>query len=168
MINRTLTLLDGLDLEPLLVKAIDSDEGLGWDLLFAKTVAEEYKKFLALCMLRPDDAVVPSTFVDDFWHLHILDTQKYEQDCNQYLGYFLHHFPYFGMRGEADLANLMSSWNETLALYQATFGTPAPVELWPRSKRCPNCGKRVKDGTSMDLRPRLSDVLSTRAQSLAD
>ncbi len=146
-----------LDLEPIMVKIMDHEEGLGWSLEFTKTVANEYKKFLILCKENPDAAIVPSSFVDDFWHFHILDTQKYQQDCETYFGYFLHHFPYFGMRGKQDEENLKSAWAESCALYEARFGT-IPHEIWITSKRCPNCGKKCKDqshGYSMEERPRL-------------
>lgn len=72
--------------------------------------------------------------IDDFWHLHILDTQKYAEDCQVIFGYFLHHFPYFGMRGEEDAKNLSDSWEETCNLYQNRFGSLS--ELWVSSERC--------------------------------
>ena len=106
-------MLPSWNLEPLLVKALDTEEGYGWTLDFALEVAAEYRKYSALCQIYPDEPLVPSTYVDDFWHLHILDTLKYEDDSNNYYGYFLHHFPYFGMRGE-DAENLRKSWLATL------------------------------------------------------
>ena len=159
-------ILTDLDLEPIIIKAMDVEEGHGWSLGFACRVADEYRKFLVLCFENPDDPIVPSSFVDDFWHLHILDTQKYMEDCHQYLGYMLHHFPYFGMRSEEDARNLRRAWENTLALYEAAFGKAAPSDLWPKSKRCPNCGRRCRKGDN-DLinqpvfderRPRLADI----------
>ena len=94
--------INKLNLEPIMVKTMDKDEGYGWSLEFTKQVATEYKKYLTLCLENPDFPVVPSSFVDKFWHFHILDTQKYAADCNEIFGTFLHHFPYFGMRGEED------------------------------------------------------------------
>lgn len=145
-----------LDLEPIIVKAIDKEEGYGWTLDFALAVSEEYRKFLILCVENPDFGTVPSNYVDDFWHLHILDTMKYEDDCSQFLGYFLHHFPYFGMRGKQDAKNLTTAWMETRALYEKRFGE-IPESLWPISNRCPNCGRRCKKA-AIDVRPTLADV----------
>lgn len=160
-----LELLNTLDLEPIMVKAMDEEEGYGWTLDQALEVANEYKRFLALCMCYPDEAIVPSTFVDDFWHLHILDTQKYADDCTQYLGYFLHHFPYFGMRGDQDLKNLNAAWMRTLTLYEASFGVPANAALWPKSKRCPNCGRRSTNDSQSVSRPRLADLQQKQLQA---
>jgi len=148
--------LTGLDLEPIMVKIMDKEEGLGWTLEFTKRVAAEYEKYLVLCKENPEAAVVPSSSVDDFWHFHILDTQKYQEDCQSYFGYFLHHFPYFGMRGKQDEENLKTAWADSCALYEACFGK-LPTDLWLVSKRCPNCGRRCNSSKySMDQRPRLA------------
>jgi len=87
--------------------------------------------------------VVPSKIVDTFWHYHILDTQAYAEDCDRVFGSFLHHYPYFGMRGEADARALTDAYDETLVLYESRYGAP-PADLWPRDgmARCPNCGRR--------------------------
>lgn len=153
-------ILSNLDLEPIIIKAMDGEDGHGWDFEFTKRVAEEYRKFLVLCLENPNEPIVPSSLVDDFWHLHILDTQKYFEDCDQYLGYLLHHFPYFGMRGEKDAENLRKAWEGTLSLYASVFGESAPSDLWPKSTRCPNCGRRRvdEDGVFDESRPKLSDV----------
>lgn len=150
-------ILNNLDLEPIMVKVMDKEEGLGWSLEFTQRVAIEYRKYLVLCKENPDLPVVPSSYVDDFWHFHILDTQKYQEDCDQHFGYFLHHFPYFGMRGTEDEKNLKAAWSESCAIYEKRFG-PLPNELWLASNRCPNCGRRCKDVRkySMEQRPRLS------------
>lgn len=148
-----------LDLEPIMVKVMDVEEGYGWSLEFTQKVVNEYKRYLTLCLENPDFPVVPSTFVDEFWHFHILDTQKYQEDCEHIFGYFLHHFPYFGMRGEADAANLKQAWTESCDLYEKRFGT-IDKELWPASKRCPNCGVRCRSSHHYfnEERPRLTQV----------
>ena len=159
-------ILSDLDLEPIIIKAMDTEEGHGWSLDFTCRIAEEYRKFLVLCFEQPDEPVVPSSFIDDFWHLHILDTQKYMEDCDQYLGYMLHHFPYFGMRGDEDARNLRRAWEKTLAFYEAAFSEEAPSDLWPKSNRCPNCGRRCKRGKKGlvnnpvfdERRPKLADM----------
>ena len=151
-----------LDLEPIMVKAMDFEEGYGWSLSFTERVAEEYCRYLDLCKKFPEKSIVPSCFVDDFWHLHILDTLKYADDCEKLFGYFLHHFPYFGMRGEIDKKNLSDSWEASLKMYAETFGYAPPEELWPKSQRCPNCGRRCRDSVEAevlaDIRPRLADL----------
>jgi hypothetical protein len=148
--------LTGLDLEPIMVKVMDEEEGLGWSLGYTKRVAVEYEKYLILCKELPEEALVPSAAVDDFWHFHILDTQKYQEDCQTYFGYFLHHFPYFGMRGGEDENNLKKAWMDSCSLYENRFGQ-LPKDIWAVSKRCPNCGRR-SNSSVYDQRPRLSSV----------
>ncbi len=146
-----------LNLEPIIIKAMDTDEGLGWDFDLACRVAAEYRRFLILCLENPEAAVVPSNMVDDFWHLHILDTQKYAADCAEYLGFFLHHFPYFGMRGEKDAQNLADSWARTKEIYATAFGETPPADLWPHANRCPRCGRRTNNDIATATRPSLAD-----------
>lgn len=143
-----------LDLEPIIFKAMDPEEGYGWGLEQAFQISEEYRKFLYLCITERDTGVVPSKQVNQFWHLHILDTQKYAEDCEKFVGYFLHHFPYFGMRGEQDAKNLIRCWEETKALYVRVFGQ-YPETVWSENVRCPNCGRRAGNGIYNEDRPRL-------------
>jgi len=151
--------ITNLDLEPIMVKIMDKDEGLGWSLEYTKMVETEYKRYLQLCLENPNSAIVPAKPVDEFWHFHILDTLKYEKDCKNIFGYFLHHFPYFGMRGEEDKNNLDSAWENTLSVYKNTFGVEVNGMIWLSSARCPNCGRRAYESKfSMDIRPKLKDV----------
>jgi hypothetical protein len=60
----------------------------------AKLIEREYRQFLYLIICNPGQTVVPwSHDLDDFWHQHILDTEKYAQDCNAIMGSFIHHNP---------------------------------------------------------------------------
>lgn len=105
------------------MKLQDDEDGLGWSEEQALDAEVEYKKFLALKRIYPDKDIVPNKPIDDFWHQHILDTLKYSEDCEEIFGYFLHHYPYFGIRNEQDKQNLMDAFEETKLLYQRHFGT---------------------------------------------
>jgi len=155
--NRKNFILHQLNLEPIIIKVMDKDEGLGWSFDHALEISSEYRKFLVLCLNNPNIAIVPSSQVDDLWHFHILDTQKYAQDSEECFGYFLHHFPYFGMRDKQDEKNLKDAWEITKSLYIQEFST-LPEHLWLSSKRCPNCGRRI-EGNEMfvEKRPSFSD-----------
>jgi len=111
-----------LDLDPIKVKLMDKREGLGWSREEADRHELEYRRFLALVAKFPDEVVAPNTNVDKFWHAHILDTMKYAEDCEAIFGYFLHHFPYFGMRDAEDAANLARAAENMQRLYQQEFG----------------------------------------------
>ncbi|OWW22454.1 glycine-rich domain-containing protein [Noviherbaspirillum denitrificans] len=111
-----------LDLDPIKFKLMDVNEGYGWSREEADRQELEYKRFLALVAKYPEEAIVPDKNVDKFWHAHILDTMKYAEDCQNVFGYFLHHFPYFGMRDAEDAANLAQASDRTRALYREEFG----------------------------------------------
>ncbi|MCY4174377.1 MAG: hypothetical protein OXF25_10045 [Cyanobacteria bacterium MAG CAR3_bin_5] len=161
---------ENLDLELILVKAMDAGEGHGWTLDFARRVAEEYRRFLVLCLEHQDahHLIVPSKSVDKFWHLHILDTRKYMEDCQYCFGFSLHHFPYFGMRGDGDAISLRETYYETLVLYQSAFDMAAPADIWPHSKTAliwwstvrQTLSRRGEEGGSRfdRRRPRLADL----------
>jgi len=89
-------------------------------------MAIAYKRFLTLSVKYPEETIAPSKDVDKFWHGHILDTMKYAEDCQNVFGYFVHHFPYFGMRGEEDAANLAEAGKTTNRLYEKEFGETLP------------------------------------------
>ena len=120
-------------------KLMDKEEGEGWTDEFTTAVLEEYRKYLLLTKVNPDTAIVPSKPVDTAWHYHILDTQAYVVDCDKVFGKFLHHFPYWGMRGDDDAKDLQESFARTLEIYERTVG-PVPAEFWKAAGRCPNCG----------------------------
>ncbi|OEZ96223.1 glycine-rich domain-containing protein [Duganella phyllosphaerae] len=111
-----------LDLEPIKVKLMHKESGEGWTLERANAVELEYRRFLSLMKKFPDEQTSPLVDVDTFWHYHILDTMKYAADCQAVFGYFLHHFPYIGMRGEEDAATLVRIGNRMKELYEAEFG----------------------------------------------
>lgn len=111
-----------LDLDPIKVKLMHKESGEGWSLERANAVEVEYRRFLTLMKKYPHESTSPLVDVDTFWHYHILDTMKYAADCQAVFGYFLHHFPYIGMRGEEDAATLARIGQRMQELYEAEFG----------------------------------------------
>lgn len=112
--------LKNLDLDPIIFRVMHNEETL-WTLEQADYAAQLYRGFLYLAWKYPNKAIVPNKIVDQFWHQHILDTAKYREDCQMVFGYFLEHFPYFGMRGEEDKQNLETAFEETMSLFTEHF-----------------------------------------------
>jgi hypothetical protein len=54
----------------------------------------ELKRFLALCVLYPDEQFPMFTFADDFWHEFICHTKLYHEFCEQWAGGYIHHEPF--------------------------------------------------------------------------
>lgn len=113
-----------MDLDPIKVKLMHKESGEGWTLQYANKIEFEYRRFLYLIKVFPHEQVAPQFDVDIFWHYHILDTLKYAVDCETVFGYFLHHFPYVGLRGEEDEAAHKRIGARMKDLYEETFGEP--------------------------------------------
>lgn len=118
-----------LDLDPIKTKLMHVASGEGWSLEKANAVEKEYRRFLCLMKMYPGEETAPLEDVDTFWHYHILDTMKYAVDCEQVFGYFLHHYPYVGLRGEDDEQFRLDSGERMRTLYEATFGEAYPVSF---------------------------------------
>ncbi|OGB26666.1 MAG: hypothetical protein A3I66_03750 [Burkholderiales bacterium RIFCSPLOWO2_02_FULL_57_36] len=116
-----------LNLDSIKMKLMDKTEGHGWTCRQADQNELEYRRFLVLLAKYPGQSLAPPTEVDKFWHGHILDTMKYAEDCDNVFGCFMHHFPYFGMHGEEDAANLVSAFMNMQRLHDREFGNEHQV-----------------------------------------
>ncbi len=134
-----------IDLEILKLKLCDSKEGPGWTIALFEDVEREYRRFLIMYLVYPDRSMAPSKEVDEMWHYHILDTRKYAADCAEHIGFFFHHFPYLGLRGEGDEQNLRDAGNATLDTYVELFGEEPRADIW-WSRHMPSCGGQVRCG----------------------
>lgn len=126
-----------LDLTDVRLKLADPEDGHGMTQLELDLAEQEYRRFLALHLAFPHEDIVPCKLVDTIWHQHILDTQAYHRDCDAIFGTYLHHFPYFGMRGADDAQALEDAYRDTLDRYRNAFGEP-PDSTWISSdaSRC--------------------------------
>lgn len=143
-----------VQLDARLIDALDRVSALDFTMLRSKLMEEKswtvemcdeteamYRKFLALNLRYPDQKICPTGPIDEFWHAHILDTQAYASDCDELFGQYLHHFPYFGMRGPQDQANLEEAFSASVELFIRHFGIdPTAGDMQARScrpQRCP-------------------------------
>jgi len=94
---------------------------LGWDAERANRAELQYRRYLALLLLYPEEQIAPpSNDADEIWHGHILDTPAYQEDCEQLFGAFLHHVPSYGSAEET--VKMASAREQTEALYERHFG----------------------------------------------
>lgn len=126
--TRAIQGIEALDFAELKAKLmIPEPEGYGWSKEQTDGAEIWYKRFLMLRVLYPKHKNSPSVPVDKFWHAHILDTRRYAEDCQTIFGHFVHHFPYFGLRGDRE--ELRAAFQETNMLYRQEFGTDANTAL---------------------------------------
>ena len=126
-VEEVVAAIQSLELDPIKLKLMDADEGYGWSREHADQMEVAYKRFLTLLVTHPETGIAPTKEIDKFWHGHILDTKKYAEDCQNVFGYFLHHFPYFGMRGEDDAAQLEQASQNMHRIYAEQFGESMPT-----------------------------------------
>lgn len=58
-----------------------------------------------------------------------MDTRQYGSDCEKIVGYFFHHYPYFGVRSEEDGVNLRVAFDVVQTLHEIEFGRKM-VSVW--------------------------------------
>jgi len=110
-----------LEMVKMKLRKSEDEEGLGWSYEQCDEGEIEYKRFLHLIKKFSGFQIVPHKIMDLMWHQHILDTRAYHKDCDKIFGEYLHHFPYFGIRSEADKKNLDTAFSETESLYSLEF-----------------------------------------------
>jgi len=145
-IDQALHRLSAISFAGVRMKLADPKEGKNWDEVMLDWAEREYRRFLALNFAYPERTIVPDKAVDEFWHQHILDTRAYANDTIAVFGHFLHHFPYFGMRGPADEENLVSCYADTRNLYEVHFGHSTNEETNPVTcggGHCSSCSSKV-------------------------
>ena len=89
-----------------------------WDEQRVERALNEYKQFLALMHWNPEAVLVPSEDIDEVWHTHVLNTARYQDDCETIFGRFQHHLPTFGESEEGQ----EEGRDETLKLFEEAFG----------------------------------------------
>jgi hypothetical protein len=114
--------LESLDLTLIAYKLMHPGYGQGWTRQQVDRAIVNYKRFLLLLYLYPNSAIVPTQEIDQVWHQHILDTRKYAQDCQWLFGYFLHHYPYFGMESDSEQYVIETAFSRTQTLFAQHFG----------------------------------------------
>lgn len=101
-------------------------EVFGWHQAVVDAMEEQYRKFLslshALKTIKSNLEIVPNRLVDEFWHLHVMDTAKYHDDCMYLFEEYFHHYPYFGFVNEADTAAWKDSAAEAHSVWKAVYG----------------------------------------------
>jgi hypothetical protein len=124
--NHAYEQIQALDLEPIKFKLMHAASGEAWSYHKVQAVEFEYRRFLYMIKMYPDEQLAPVEDVDTFWHYHILDTMKYAADCDALFGHFVHHYPYAGMAGDDDELAMVENADRTRDLYQRTFASPYP------------------------------------------
>ncbi|BDQ26637.1 glycine-rich domain-containing protein [Helicobacter heilmannii] len=126
VMDNTLSLVNSVNFDKLNAKLVDH---YGWSKEEVSHLCSLYKGWLALQICYPDVDFAPNEKLDEYWHMHILDTRAYTQDCLFLFGEYLHHYPYFGLEGDAD--DLERAFERTRKFYAHHFGESLIGDLGP-------------------------------------
>ena len=88
-----------------------------------------YEQFLKLKVALKDykaTKLSPTPLIDEVWHLHVLDTQKYANDCVDFCGAVIHH----DVDGDIDVIKREIRRNATKVAYEMQYGKEPEGELW--------------------------------------
>lgn len=119
-LDRTKALIDALDFTPIIDRLIRVEK---WTKEQALETCQLYRNFLFLRKKYGHQySLPPSEDIDEFWHNHILDTHKYEKDCQAIFGEYFHHYPYMGMDGKTTRKDLDDAFEITQQLHLQEFG----------------------------------------------
>lgn len=120
--------IDDLDLVKIEDKAV---ELYHWRRPRARAAALWYKNFLRLCYKHGAPLAAIGKDADDLWHLHILDTPKYTEDCDTIFGSYLSHQPVYGEPSAKDRQIFKDSEKLYVAAYGGLPPRPYFVSLHP-------------------------------------
>jgi len=161
----SIDIIKNIDLSPIAFKLTCCEDGNSWTKDRAIKAVKQYKVFLftVLCHQKQNVSIVPTKNIDVVWHTHILDTQLYHANCQMIFGYYLHHFPYFGLRGKEDALALKNAFEESKLLYtkygdifeaEFIFSNSTPSSWCEASCDGPTCDANVCD--SNDCTPAIN------------
>lgn len=113
--------IDSIDFSMIIEKMVREDAWLRQDVL---ATCQLYRNFLFLHKKYDlTSFFVPSIEVDQFWHNHILDTEKYHADCQAIFGKILSHYPYLILDGKMTKKDLIVAFDQMQQLHLQEFGT---------------------------------------------
>jgi len=119
-LERSRKYIYSMDLSQIIDKMVSHQK---WRREEAESVSVFYRNFLFLNLKYADKAPLPpSDDIDEFWHNHILDTEKYHSDSQAIFGKYFHHYPYLGIDGKTTMHDLVQFFNETQQLHYQEFG----------------------------------------------
>jgi len=118
-IDEAMGVVESLDFTPISFKL---EKEYGWSKESLDRAVPLYRQWLVLQQYYSELSFAPSELVDEYWHMHILDTRKYMEDCQFVFGYYLHHYPYFGLTETENAETLKKGFELTKKLYKHHFG----------------------------------------------
>ena len=107
----------------------------------ANELEYECKRFMYLACIAPNLDLAPTKPIDEYWHQFMLFTHEYQDFCNKFNGYFVHHNPLAG-------PDHKTIFERTQDIVTKVFGDFKNKSLWflpmpATSCKCTNAPVRI-------------------------
>lgn len=113
------------------------DRDFRYDEDYAAEMEDEYRKFIFIRAVHPDEKLPMSKDVDDFWHAHVMSTRNYQRFIDECAdGVFIHHRP--TISDHENMKLMFAYLNGTMARYRHYFGEP-PKKFWKEDSTTACC-----------------------------
>lgn len=100
---------------------------LGWTREKIEKIEIWYRRFLYIRLNEKEATLVPTNDIDEFWHIHILYTNKYYNDCKNIFSYIVQHNPIVQPNKEEDTL-LKKNFNNSLKLFKKHYNEIPNIE----------------------------------------
>lgn len=119
-----------LDFSELKAKMMGPTEVFGenWDLPRYQFALRWYQRMLALVVVYGPPIAPVIKDIDELWHNHILNTEKYHEDCETLFGFYFHHVPCTPATPAEKLEEVMRDYRMTLDHFRQFFGDFAELK----------------------------------------
>ena len=126
-LEESLHYINSIDFTAIIDKLVNQ---MGWLQSHALETCDLYRKFLILKKKYGHlYNLPPSEDIDEFWHMHILDTKAYRKDCDIIFDHYLDHYPYLGIDENSNLGDLEIAFQKTQELFALEFGGLEILEI---------------------------------------
>jgi len=120
----------------LAIKKLQEPSYGSWSESRALQAVEDYKRYLSITKTLNGYQLVPNGDLDEVWHLHLLDTRRYVDDCYSLFGGFLHHYPYYGMIDQENKQDWLDNQEFSSDLWNKLFSETLYSES-SEAMKCP-------------------------------
>lgn len=115
-----------LDLSSIASVLMESEVDPRWSQTQAIEASAQYLAFLYLVDRYPHLQLIPDSNIAQVWHYHLLDAEKYTEDCQMLFGYRIDCFPYLDLRSTQSDCNHLKAYALTQVLLAKLFSGALP------------------------------------------
>eukprot|EP00112_Aurelia_sp_Birch-Aquarium-sp1_P003061 Seg1343.2 transcript_id=Seg1343.2/GoldUCD/mRNA.D3Y31 product="Polyubiquitin 9" protein_id=Seg1343.2/GoldUCD/D3Y31 len=127
---------------------------------------DAYEQFLKLKAAMKDykaKKLSPTPLIEEVWHFHVLDTQRYADDCLEFCGEVIHH----DIDGDIDTRKLEIQRNATEVAYEMQNGKEPEGEMWTfDAKNCSDQNLQHNSTSCEETPPLENDLAEVKSEKI--